>query len=125
MVIVDLYINLHLVLILIKDLLERSAIRINTTTILQVAIESSHEDGAVEVKEPADARMEEDLESVAEPFVENLEDLEAKVVKRIVKSFVELPEVLRQLSKLYLKLAGKEAKLYLGLMPNKLIKLSN
>ena len=85
MVIVDLYINLHLVLILIKDLLERSAIRINTTTILQVAIESSHQDGAVEVKEPADARVE-DLESVAEPFVENLEDLEAKVVKRIVKS---------------------------------------
>ena len=28
----------------------------------------------------------EDPESVAEPFVENLEDLEAKVVKRIVKS---------------------------------------
>ena len=124
MVIVDLYINLHLVLILIKDLLERSAIRINTTTILQVAIESSHQDGAVEVKEPADARVE-DLESVAEPFVENLEDLEAKVVKRIVKSFVKLPEVPRQLSKLYLKLAGEEAKLYLGLMPNELIKLSN
>ena len=49
----------------------------------------------------------------------------SKVVKRIVKSFVKLPEVLRQLSKLYLKLAGEEAKLYLGLMPNKLIKLSN
>ena len=59
----------------------------------------------------------EDPEAVAEPFVENLEDLEAKVVKRIVKSFVELPEVPRQLSKLYLKLAG--------LMPKKLIKLSN
>ena len=77
--------------------------------------------------------MEEDLESVAEPFVENLEDLEAKVVKRIVKSFVKLPEVPRQLSKLYLKLAGEEAKLYLWLtpknlmrlLPHKLIKLSN
>ena len=76
----------------------------------------------------------EDPESVAEPFVENLEDLEAKVVKHIVKSFVKLPEVLRQLSKLYLKLAGKEAKLYLRLtprnllmrlLPQKLIKLSN
>ena len=75
----------------------------------------------------------EDPESVAEPFVENLEDLEAKVVKHIVKSFVKLPEVLRQLSKLYLKLAGEEAKLYLRLtpknlmrlLPHKLIKLSN
>ena len=67
----------------------------------------------------------EDPEAVAEPFVENLEDLEAKVVKRITKSTVELPEVPRQLSKLYLKLAGEEAKLYLRLMPNKLIKLSN
>ena len=57
----------------------------------------------------------------------------SKVVKRIVKSFVKLPEVLRQLSKLYLKLAGKEAKLYLRLtpknlmrlLPHKLIKLPN
>ena len=40
--------------------------------------------------------MEEDLESVAEPFVENLEDPEAKVVKRIVKSFVKLPEVVTE-----------------------------
>ena len=48
-------------------------------------------------------------ETFAGPFVENLEDLEAKVVKRIIKSFVELPEVPRQLSKLYLKLAGEEA----------------
>ena len=72
-------------------------------------------------------------ETFAGPFVENLEDLEAKVVKRIIKSFVELPEVPRQLSKLYLKLAGEEAKLYLRLtpknlmrlLPKKLIKLSN
>ena len=32
-----------------------------------------------------------------------------KVAKRIIKSIVELPEVPRQLSKLYLKLAGEEA----------------
>ena len=65
----------------------------------------------------------EDPEAVAEPFVENLEDLEAKVVKRIIKSFVELPEVPRQLSKLYLKLAGEEAKLYLRLTPKNLMRL--
>ena len=35
-------------------------------------------------------------------------------MKRIIKSIVELPEVLRQISKLYLKLAGEEAKIILG-----------
>ena len=53
--------------------------------------------------------MEEDLESVAEPFVENLENPEAKVTKSITKSFIELPEVPVQSSKLYPKLAGEEA----------------
>ena len=53
--------------------------------------------------------MEEDLESVAEPFVENLENPEAKVTKSITKPFIELPEVPVQLSKLYPKLAGEEA----------------
>ena len=53
--------------------------------------------------------MEEDLESVAKPFVENLENPEAKVTKSITKSFIELPEVPVQLSKLYPKLAGEEA----------------
>ena len=61
------------------------------------------------VNEPADARVEEDLASVAEPFVENLENPEAKVAKSITKSFIELPEVPVQLSKLYPKLAGEEA----------------
>ena len=50
--------------------------------------------------------MEEDLESVAEPFVENLENPEAKVAK---VSPNRLPEVPVQLSKLYPKLAGEEA----------------
>ena len=68
--------------------------------------------------------MEEDLESVAEPFVENLENPEAKVAKSITKSFVELPEVPVQLSKLYPKLRAKKP-LYLRLTPIKLIKLSN
>ena len=69
--------------------------------------------------------MEEDLESVAEPFVENLEDPEvAKSREKYHQIVVELPEVPVQLSKLYPKLRAKKP-LYLRLTPIKLIKLSN
>ena len=47
-------------------------------------------------------------ETFAGPFVENLEDLEAKVVKRIIKSFVELPEVLKKLEKFFVKVLKQE-----------------
>ena len=83
-------------------------------------------DGAVvDKKEPSDALVE-DPEAVAEPFIENPE---RKVVELIIKSIVELPEVLKlylrlvpsQLSKLYLKLAAKKlTKLYLRLTPSRI-----
>ena len=85
------------------------------------------------VSEASGRRSQIILGADAEQADKAVELVDPEEVKSITKSFVELPEVPEQLSKLYPKLAGEEAKIYLRLtpknlmrlLPKKLIKLSN